>query len=36
MENLTKNRDIKFLTIEARRKYVVSELNYHTMKSFFG
>ena len=30
MENMTKYRDIKLVTIERRRTYLVSELNYHT------
>ena len=30
MENLRKHRDIKLVTIESRRNYLVSELNYHT------
>ena len=32
MENVTKHRDI--VTAEKRRKYLVSEPNYHTAKSF--
>ena len=34
MENMTKQRDIKLVTTEGRRKYLVSELNYHTTKFF--
>ena len=34
MENVRKNRDIKLVTKETRRNYLVSELNYHTTKSF--
>ena len=30
VENLRKHRDIKLVTIESRRNYLVSELNYHT------
>ena len=29
MENVRKHRDIKLLTTEIRRKYLVSEPNYH-------
>ena len=32
MENVTKHRDIKLVTTEARRNYLVSEPNYHTTK----
>ena len=31
---LWENRDIKLVTIERRRKYLVSEPNYHTTKFF--
>ena len=34
MENAKKYRDIKLVTTERRRKYVVSEPNYHTTKFF--
>ena len=34
MENAKKYRDIKLVTTERRRKYVVSEPNYHTTKVF--
>ena len=34
MENAEKYRDIKLVTTERRRKYVVSEPNYHTTKFF--
>ena len=34
MENVRKHRDIKIFTIEKRRNYLVSELNYHTTKFF--
>ena len=34
MENVRKHRDIKLVTIERRRNYLVSELNYHTTKFF--
>ena len=30
MENVRKHRDIKFVTTETRRNYLVSEPNYHT------
>ena len=34
MENVKKRRDIKLITINKRRKYLVSEPNYHTTKWF--
>ena len=34
MENIRKHRDIKLVTIEKRRNYLVSEQNYHTTKFF--
>ena len=34
MENLRKHRDIKLVTTEKRRNYLVSEPNYHTTKFF--
>ena len=34
MENVRKHRDIKLATTERRRNYLVSELNYHTIKFF--
>ena len=34
MENVRKHRDIKLLTTEKRRNYLVSEANYHTIKFF--
>ena len=34
MENMRKNRDIKLVTTERRKKYLVSEPNYHTKKVF--
>ena len=34
MENVRKFRDIKLVTTERRRNYLVSELNYHTIKFF--
>ena len=34
MENVSKDRDIKLVTTERRRNYLVSEPNYHTTKFF--
>ena len=34
MENVRKHKDIKLVTIERRRNYLVSEPNYHTTKFF--
>ena len=34
MENMTKHRDIKLVTTEKRRNYLVPEPNYHTTKFF--
>ena len=34
MENERKHRDIKLVTTERRRNYLVSEQNYHTTKFF--
>ena len=34
MENVKKIRDIKIVTTERRRNYLVSESNYHTTKFF--
>ena len=34
MENVRKHRNIKLVTTERRRNYLVSELNYHTTKFF--
>ena len=34
MENVRKHRDIKFVTTERRRNYLVLEPNYHTTKFF--
>ena len=34
VENVRKHRDIKPLTRERKRKYLVSELNHHTTKFF--
>ena len=34
MENVRKHRNIKILTTERRRNYLVSEPNYHTTKFF--
>ena len=33
-ENVRKHRDIKLLINEPRRKYLVSEQNFHTIKFF--
>ena len=33
-ENVRKHRDIKLVTAEARRNYLVSEQNYHTATFF--
>ena len=34
MEDVRKDRDIKLVKTERRRKYLVSEPNYHTKKWF--
>ena len=34
LENVRKHRDIKLVTTERRRNYLVSEPNYHTTKFF--
>ena len=34
MENVRKHRDIKLVTTERRRNYLVSEPNYHSTKFF--
>ena len=34
MENVRKHRDIKLITTERRRNFLVSETNYHTAKFF--
>ena len=34
MENVKKHRDIKLVTTEKRRNYLVSKPNYHTRKFF--
>ena len=34
MDNTRKHRDIKLVTIERKRTYLVSEPNFHTTKSF--
>ena len=34
MENVRKHKDIKLVTTEKRRNYLVSEQNYHTTKLF--
>ena len=35
MENVRKHRDIKLVTTERTRKYLVSEPNYHTYHETF-
>ena len=34
MENVAKDRNIKIVTTERRRNFLLSELNYHTTKFF--
>ena len=34
MENVQKHRNIKLVTVEKRRNYLVLEPNYHTTKFF--
>ena len=34
MENVIKHKDIKLVTTERRRNYLVSEPNHHTTKFF--
>ena len=34
MENVRKHRDIKLVITERRRKYLLSQPNYHTTKFF--
>ena len=34
MENVRKHRDIKLITTERSRNYLISEPNYHTTKFF--
>ena len=34
MENVRKYRDVKFVTTERRRNYLVSDPNHHTTKFF--
>ena len=36
MENIRKYRDIKLVTTEPRRNYLVYESNYHATKAFSG
>ena len=36
MENVRKHRDIKLVTAERRRNYLVSEPNYYTTKFFIA
>ena len=35
IKNVRKHRDIKTVTTERRRNYLVSEPNYHTYKAFY-
>ena len=34
MENVRKHKDIKLVTTEGRRIYLISEANHHTMQFF--
>ena len=34
MENVRKHRDIKFVTTQRKKPYLVSEPNYHTTRFF--
>ena len=34
MKNMRKHKDIKLVTTERKRNYLVSETNYHTTKFF--
>ena len=36
LENVRKHQDIKLITTERKRDYLVSEPNYHTTKFFAG
>ena len=36
MENVSKHTNIKLVTTERRRHYLVSEPNYYSLKSFIG
>ena len=36
MGNVRKHRDIKLVTTEIKRNYLLSERNYHTTKFFTG
>ena len=36
MKNVKKNRDIKLVSTERRRNYLVSDLNFPTTKFFTG
>ena len=36
MENVRKHKNIKLVTTERRRNYLVSEQNYHSTKFFCG
>ena len=36
MENVRKHREIKLVTTERKRRYLVSEPNFHTTKFFTG
>ena len=35
-KNVRKHRDMKIVTTERRRNYLISEPNYHTTKCFTG
>ena len=35
MENVRKHKDGKLITTQARKNYLVSEPNYHTIQFFF-
>ena len=35
MENVTKHRDVKLATTDARKNYLVSGPKYHTINVFF-
>ena len=35
MEDIRKHEDIKLVTTEGKRNYLLTEKNYHTTKTFF-